>query len=211
MIKHNRIKIVSGLLMLYLLTLVVTLSATGQQPQRERRAVPQASPVPSATPQSVATPGPTPLPTASPVARATSTTTKTLEELKARITEVLLKPGLAAAIVGIKVVSLDTGRTMFEENAGTLLRPASNMKIYTVAAALDRLSPDYRFNTSVYAPTRPDAAGILHGDLTIYGRGDPSIAARFSNDLFHRSKIWLRLGLGRLAMVVRCGSECVDD
>ncbi|HET6890189.1 MAG TPA: D-alanyl-D-alanine carboxypeptidase/D-alanyl-D-alanine-endopeptidase [Pyrinomonadaceae bacterium] len=188
MIKHNRIKIVSGLLMLYLLTLVATLSASGQQqPQRERRAVPQSSPVPSATPQTVTTPGPTPLPTASPVARATSTTTKTLEELKARITEVLQKPELAAAIVAIKVVSLDTGRTMFEENAGTLLRPASNMKIYTVAAALDRLSPDYRFNTSVYAPTRPDAAGILHGDLTIYGRGDPSIAARFSNgDYFVR-------------------------
>lgn len=188
MINHNRIKIVSGLLMLYLLTLVATLSATGQQqPQRERRAIPQASPVPSATPQSVVTPGPTPLPTASPVARVTSTTTKTLEELKARITEVLQKPELSAAIVGIKVVSLDTGRTIFEENAGTLLRPASNMKIYTVAAALDRLSPDYRFNTSVYALTRPDAAGILHGDLTIYGRGDPSIAARFNNgDYFFR-------------------------
>jgi D-alanyl-D-alanine carboxypeptidase len=28
------------------------------------------------------------------------------------------------------------------------------MKLYTVAAALDRLSPDYRFSTSVYANTR---------------------------------------------------------
>jgi D-alanyl-D-alanine carboxypeptidase/D-alanyl-D-alanine-endopeptidase (penicillin-binding protein 4) len=84
-------------------------------------------------------------------------------------------------MVGIKVVSLDTGRVLFEENAGKLLRPASNMKLYTVAAALDRLSPDYRFSTSVYAYTRPDAAGVVHGDLTIYGRGDPSIAARFNN------------------------------
>ena len=37
-----------------------------------------------------------------------------------------------------------------------LLHPASNMKIYTVAAALDRLSPDFRFKTSAYAPTQPD-------------------------------------------------------
>lgn len=183
MIKHSRIKILSGLLMLYSLILVATLSATGQQqPQRERRAVPQASPSPSATPQSVASPVPTPIPAASPISRVTTTTTKTLEELKARITEILQKPELGAAVIGIKVVSLDTGRTIFEENAGTLLRPASNMKIYTVAAALDRLSPDYRFHTSAYAATRPDAAGILHGNLTIYGRGDPSIAARFSND-----------------------------
>ncbi|HEU4833098.1 MAG TPA: D-alanyl-D-alanine carboxypeptidase/D-alanyl-D-alanine-endopeptidase [Pyrinomonadaceae bacterium] len=106
---------------------------------------------------------------------------KTLPELRAKISEVLAKPELSSAMVGIKVVSLDNGRVLFEENATKLLRPASNMKLYTVAAALDRLSPDYRFSTSVYASARPDAAGVVHGDLTIYGRGDPSIAARFNN------------------------------
>ena len=49
-----------------------------------------------------------------------------------------------------------------------------------MAAGLDRLSPDYRFQTSVYAPARPNAAGVVQGNLTIYGRGDPSIAARFN-------------------------------
>jgi D-alanyl-D-alanine carboxypeptidase/D-alanyl-D-alanine-endopeptidase (penicillin-binding protein 4) len=75
------------------------------------------------------------------------------------------------------VASLDTGRTLFEENAGKLLMPASNMKLYTVAAALDRLTPNFRFKTSVYAPAPPDAAGTVRGDLTIYGRGDPTFAA----------------------------------
>ena len=84
-------------------------------------------------------------------------------------------------MVGIKVSSLDTGRVLFEQNAAKLLRPASNMKIYTVATALDRLSPDYRYTTSVYAPARPDSSGSIKGDLIIYGRGDPSIAARFNN------------------------------
>ena len=112
---------------------------------------------------------------------AQQTAPKTLPELKAKISEVLAKPELSSAIVGIKVVSLDNGRVLFEENATKLLRPASNMKLYTIAAALDRLSPDYRFSTSVYANTRPDAAGVVHGDLTIYGRGDPSLAARFNN------------------------------
>jgi len=106
---------------------------------------------------------------------------KTLPELQTRIKEVLAKPELSSAMVGIKVVSLDNGRVLYEENAAKLLRPASNMKLYTVAAALDRLSPDYRFSTSVYASTRPDAAGVVHGNLTIYGRGDPSIAARFNS------------------------------
>ena len=106
---------------------------------------------------------------------------KTLPELRAKIAEVLAKPELSSAMVGIKVVSLDNGRVLFEENAEKLLRPASNMKLYTVAAALDRLSPDYRFSTSVYANTRPDSAGVVHGNLIIYGRGDPSLAARFNN------------------------------
>ena len=54
------------------------------------------------------------------------------------------------------------------------------MKLYTVAAAIDRLSPDYRFVTSVYAIPKPDAKGTVKGDLIIYGRGDPSIGFRFS-------------------------------
>jgi len=106
---------------------------------------------------------------------------KTVAELQTRISQILAKPELAPAMVGVKVSSLDSGRVLFESNSDKLLRPASNMKIYTVATALDRLSPDYRFTTSVYAPARPDAAGVIRGDLRIYGRGDPSIAARFNN------------------------------
>jgi D-alanyl-D-alanine carboxypeptidase/D-alanyl-D-alanine-endopeptidase (penicillin-binding protein 4) len=60
------------------------------------------------------------------------------------------------------------------------MQPASNMKLYTVAAALDRLTPDYRFVTSVYAPARPDTSGAVRGDLVVYGRGDPSFAVRFN-------------------------------
>ena len=115
--------------------------------------------------------------TAAPAAAAP----KTVAELQTRITQILAKPELAPAMVGIKVASLDNGRVLFEENAAKLLRPASNMKIYTVATALDRLSPDYRFVTSVYAAAKPDAAGVVRGDLRVYGRGDPSLAARFNN------------------------------
>ena len=60
------------------------------------------------------------------------------------------------------------------------MQPASNMKLYTVAAALDRLGPDYRFVTSVYLPVRPDRTGSVRGDLVVYGRGDPTYATRFN-------------------------------
>ncbi|HEX8137649.1 MAG TPA: D-alanyl-D-alanine carboxypeptidase/D-alanyl-D-alanine-endopeptidase [Pyrinomonadaceae bacterium] len=136
--------------------------ALAQQQQRERRVTPAVT---------------TAVPEAAPTAAARSVGPKSLEELRAGIEEVLRRPELAPALFAVKVVSLDTGRTLFEENAQKLLMPASNMKLYTVAAALDRLSPEFRFKTSVYAATRPDAAGTVRGDLVIYGRGDPTFAA----------------------------------
>jgi D-alanyl-D-alanine carboxypeptidase/D-alanyl-D-alanine-endopeptidase (penicillin-binding protein 4) len=120
--------------------------------------------------------------TASATARiASANAPQNLEELRARIRDILNNPQLAPAFVGVKAVSLDTGRTLFEENAGKLLVPASNMKMYTVAAALDRLGPDYHWMTSIYAVNRPAATGAIRGDLIVYGRGDPSIAASFYN------------------------------
>ena len=179
----------SILLLLFSLVQSVTpVTSAQQQPSRERRVAPGlvASPTPSPSPIASPVASPVQSPQASPTSKI-ATTTQTLGELQARISEILQKPELAQAMVGIKVASLDTGRVLFESNANKLLRPASNMKLYTVAAALDRLSPDYHFVTSVYARARPDAAGTIRGDLTIYGRGDPSIAARFNNGNYFKA------------------------
>lgn len=192
--KHRAVTLISSLLLLALIPSAIPL--TSAQPQRERRvatsgktATPALTPTPSPVPTITPTAGPAEIPQASSQAAPTpsfvppktAATTRTFAELQARISEVLRKPELESAMVGIKVTSLETGRVLFEENANKLLRPASNMKLYTVAAALDRLSPEYRFVTSVYASAKPDADGVVKGDLIIYGRGDPSVAARFNN------------------------------
>jgi serine-type D-Ala-D-Ala carboxypeptidase/endopeptidase (penicillin-binding protein 4) len=155
---------------------------TAPTPVTSPSVVPSQSPTPSASPSGTPTASPSPI--AAEVKAKTANPTNTLAELQGKIIDVLRKPQLAPAAVGIKVVSLDTGKVLFEENAAKLLRPASNMKLYTVAAALDRLSPDFRFTTSIYAP-KPDASGVVRGNLIVYGRGDPSLAARFnSGDYF---------------------------
>ncbi len=102
-----------------------------------------------------------------------------LAELQTRIQEIAAQPALERGFFAVKIVSLDTGVVMYEQNANKFVRPASNMKLYTVAAALDRLTPDFHFTTSVYAKEKPDK-GTVKGDLIIYGRGDPSLAARFN-------------------------------
>jgi serine-type D-Ala-D-Ala carboxypeptidase/endopeptidase (penicillin-binding protein 4) len=105
----------------------------------------------------------------------------TLVELQKRLGDYVMQPRFMAAMWGVKVVSLDTGRTVFEHNAQKLFSPASNSKLYTVALALDRLGPDYRIRTSLYSSLKPDKSGELKGDLILYGRGDPGINARFHN------------------------------
>ncbi len=112
--------------------------------------------------------------------RPASPPPNTLAELQSRIQEVVRQPALEPGFFAVKIVSLDTGLVIYEQNANKFVRPASNMKLYTVAAALDRLTPDYHFMTSVYAKEKLDD-GKVKGDLIIYGRGDPSLAARFNN------------------------------
>jgi D-alanyl-D-alanine carboxypeptidase/D-alanyl-D-alanine-endopeptidase (penicillin-binding protein 4) len=109
----------------------------------------------------------------------------TLAELQQRLTEHVTNPRFAAGSLGIKVVSLDSGKTLFEHDAHKLLSPASNSKLYTVALALDTFGGDYRIKTSLYAAAKPDRRGTLKGDLIVYGRGDPTINARLhGGDIF---------------------------
>lgn len=112
--------------------------------------------------------------------RAAADAPHTLDELKSRIEQIVRQPALEPGFFAVKIVSVDTGTVIYEQDANKFVRPASNMKIYTVATAFDRLTPDFHFITSVYAKEKPDD-GKVKGDLVIYGRGDPSIAARFNN------------------------------
>jgi len=103
-----------------------------------------------------------------------------LPALQSRLAALLDQRPFAQAQWGVKVVSIDSGRTLFERNADKLMHPASGAKLFTAALALDRLGPDYRIKTSFHAAAKPDARGVIHGDLLVYGRGDPSFSARFN-------------------------------
>jgi serine-type D-Ala-D-Ala carboxypeptidase/endopeptidase (penicillin-binding protein 4) len=105
----------------------------------------------------------------------------TLEGLQKQILSLITHPRYNAALWGIKIASLDSGKTLFEYNSEKLFTPASNSKLYTMALALTRLGPDYRIKTSLYAKAKPDESGTLNGDLIVYGRGDPTISGEYNN------------------------------
>jgi D-alanyl-D-alanine carboxypeptidase/D-alanyl-D-alanine-endopeptidase (penicillin-binding protein 4) len=106
----------------------------------------------------------------------------TAAELKQRLEAHVSQAKFSAAIWGVKIVSADTGKVVFEHNSQKLMSPASNSKLYTVALALDRLGPDYRIKTSLLSEAIPNRWGTLHGDLVVYGRGDPTINGRLHHE-----------------------------
>ena len=80
---------------------------------------------------------------------------------------------------GVMVVSLTRGDTLFEQNAGESLQPASTMKLFTAALALDHFGPGHYFTTDVLRGGNLSADGALEGDLILRGGGDPALSNRF--------------------------------
>jgi D-alanyl-D-alanine carboxypeptidase/D-alanyl-D-alanine-endopeptidase (penicillin-binding protein 4) len=90
-------------------------------------------------------------------------------DLTDEVNSILHDKSLAKVEMGIEIVqlgtSIGTSRVMFRHNSDIPLTPASNLKVITTSAALDRLGPDFKFRTQL----------VYHnGDLILIGDGDPS-------------------------------------
>ena len=110
-----------------------------------------------------------------PAAQPTSTPAGLAE----RIDEVLDARAFDDAYWGALVVDLESGDVLYERNAARRFVPASNMKLFTTAAALDALGPDFRYQTSLYAEGNVDR-GTLRGSLVVRGSGDPTFGGRYT-------------------------------
>jgi D-alanyl-D-alanine carboxypeptidase/D-alanyl-D-alanine-endopeptidase (penicillin-binding protein 4) len=130
---------------------------------------------PPATPASGPAPSPA-KPTAFP--GAAPVVSPAVERLQTRIAALLNSPDLAHGFWGIEVASLATGETLYSQNSGMLFTPASNTKLFTTAAALALIGPDYKFRTTVETTGTLDRYGRLNGDLVLVGHGDPNLSGR---------------------------------
>ncbi len=109
--------------------------------------------------------------------------------LAREIDRILSETGLKQARFGVFVMSPKDGRVLYSHNSDQLFTPASNMKVYTTAVALEVLGADYRWRTSVYAIKQADANGIVEGDLTLYGRGSPDLISKPKGEAPSLSKL----------------------
>ncbi len=118
----------------------------------------------------------------------TAENTPSLRQLRNKIDNLLRSSALKNASVGIQIVSLSNGEVVYERNPDLGLNPASNTKLITSAVALVRLSPEYRFQTRVYAQGGI-RDGVLQGNLYLKGSGDPTFAyeglLRLAQDVYN--------------------------
>ena len=68
--------------------------------------------------------------------------------------------------------AVQDGRVVYADHPDLAVLPASNMKLLTATAVLDRLGPSYTFKTSLDVLAAP-VHGVVHGDLYLVGDGDP--------------------------------------
>ena len=83
---------------------------------------------------------------------------------------------------GVMVASLTRGDTLFAQNADEMMQPASTMKMFTTALALDRHGPEHTFSHDVLRDGQLGGDGTLSGNLYLRGVGDPSLSPRFWRD-----------------------------
>jgi serine-type D-Ala-D-Ala carboxypeptidase/endopeptidase (penicillin-binding protein 4) len=140
-----------------------------------RAAPPAAPPAPEAAPRATALPAPAtpprlaPPPPACDVQLCTAT-----QRLASELDALFAAPALQNGVWSAMIQSFDTGEVLYRLNPDTLVLPASNMKIVTMAVGARRLGWDHRYETRLEA-TAPVEAGVLRGDLFVVGGGDPSI------------------------------------
>lgn len=122
---------------------------------------------------------------AAPPAAATrrkKAATRAPATLEQRLDAIARRPPVRRSEAGIVVVRVGEAKPLLAVNADRPLILASTTKLFTTAAALDRLGPSYRFRTRIYRDAEIGVDGVLPGHLVVVGGGDPGLSGRWYDD-----------------------------
>jgi D-alanyl-D-alanine carboxypeptidase/D-alanyl-D-alanine-endopeptidase (penicillin-binding protein 4) len=114
-------------------------------------------------------------------------------QLSGEIDAIVNRPNFARSRFGILIQSLGKRETLYAKDAQRFFIPASNVKLFTTAAALQTLKSTYRIPTSIYGTYK---ANGWH--LRLVGRGDPSLTDAQLKELVHQLK---HLGIRNIALL----------
>ncbi|MDD2743380.1 MAG: D-alanyl-D-alanine carboxypeptidase/D-alanyl-D-alanine-endopeptidase [Rhodocyclaceae bacterium] len=95
---------------------------------------------------------------------------------------------IPAANVAVVVQPVDAAQPLVAHNATQAMNPASVMKLLTTYAALDLLGPAWTWKTGAYSENVA-VDGVLGGNLTIKGSGDPRFAIEHLSGLLRQLRV----------------------
>jgi D-alanyl-D-alanine carboxypeptidase/D-alanyl-D-alanine-endopeptidase (penicillin-binding protein 4) len=104
-------------------------------------------------------------------------------------------PGVAASQTAAIAIDLGSGETLFSQNAGRGLLPASAEKLPVSFTALHVLGPRFRFRTELVGKGSR-SGGTWKGDLFLVGYGDPTLDG---SDLDRLARRFADTGIERVA------------
>jgi D-alanyl-D-alanine carboxypeptidase/D-alanyl-D-alanine-endopeptidase (penicillin-binding protein 4) len=87
-------------------------------------------------------------------------------------------PALNQARVGFLFTDLDSGSVLAEKNSDELFTPASNAKLFVTALGLERLGPNYKFQTKLLIEGAWSPGQTVVSGLRLVGGGDPNLSGR---------------------------------
>ncbi len=92
--------------------------------------------------------------------------------------------------LGMMVVDLTTGTTLFEKQAQQVFVPASNMKLFSEAVVLLALGPEYQIPTHLSTDAKTLTQGRLNGSLYFHLPPDPSLNHQAIFKMIEQLKKW---------------------
>ena len=95
---------------------------------------------------------------------------------------------IPTANVAVMVQPVDAAQPLVAHNATQAMNPASVMKLLTTYAALDLLGPAWTWKTGAYSEN-VTVDGVLGGNLTIKGSGDPRFAIEHLSGLLRQLRV----------------------
>ena len=115
----------------------------------------------------------------------------------------IIRHQMPTATIGIVVLDNKTGRLLYQRNGFHYFTPASNVKLFTAAAGLFKLGPNFHYYTLIAYNSKQLQSGVLNGNLYVIFNGDPSLQAQDLQSLLQQVS---RKGIRRIT-----GNVIIDD
>jgi D-alanyl-D-alanine carboxypeptidase/D-alanyl-D-alanine-endopeptidase (penicillin-binding protein 4) len=98
-------------------------------------------------------------------------------DLEKTVTATHRESGMNHGVLSVCVYNITKNKTVYSYNPQQSLIPGSVNKLFTTGTAFAKLGSEFRFTTKIAMRGDLDRDGVLHGNVYIFGGGDPLLGS----------------------------------